>query len=155
MKKAIFILTITTFMAGSVLVGCQSSTKKEEAAQENVQEAQEDLMDAQNEVAVQEQKAATAEEWQDFKNKTNATIDANETRIAQFKVNMKSTGKSADAIYLKKIEALEQKNKDLKVRMNAYKNDTNSDWSSFKREFNHDMDELGTALKDLTVDNKK
>jgi hypothetical protein len=30
-----------------------------------------------------------------------------------------------------------------------------SDWESFKREFNHDMDELGQALKDLTVDNKK
>ena len=30
-----------------------------------------------------------------------------------------------------------------------------SNWESFKREFNHDMDEIGQALKDLTVDNKK
>jgi DNA-directed RNA polymerase subunit N (RpoN/RPB10) len=29
-----------------------------------------------------------------------------------------------------------------------------SDWEAFKREFNHDMEELGKALKDLTVDNK-
>jgi len=28
------------------------------------------------------------------------------------------------------------------------------EWETFKREFNHDMDELGKALKDLTVDNK-
>lgn len=155
MKKSIFIIAITAFMTGTIIVSCQSSTKKEIEAQENVQEAQADLTEAQNEVAVQEQKVASAAEWQDFKDKTNATIDANETRIAQFKVNMKSTKKSVDALYLKNIEELEQKNKNLKDRMNTYKNDANSDWNSFKREFNHDMDELGNALKDLTVNNKK
>jgi hypothetical protein len=30
-----------------------------------------------------------------------------------------------------------------------------SDWVSFKREFNHDMDEIGKAFEDLTIDNKK
>jgi hypothetical protein len=30
-----------------------------------------------------------------------------------------------------------------------------TDWEKFKREFNHDMDELGKSLKDLTVNNKK
>ena len=50
---------------------------------------------------------------------------------------------------------MEQKNKDLKVKMDAYKNDVSSDWQSFKREFKHDTDEIGKVLKDLTVDNKK
>ena len=152
MKKAIYILAITTFLVGSLVAGCQSSTKKEDAAHESVKEAQEDLTKARTELT--KQKAASAVEWQDFKNKTNETIYANETRIAHSKLNMKSTGKSADIIYKKNIEALEQKNKDLKNRMNAYKNDTNSDWNSFKREFNHDMEELGIALKDLTIINK-
>lgn len=35
-----------------------------------------------------------------------------------------------------------------------YKNDTSSDWKSFKEEYNRDMDELGQAFKNLTVDNK-
>jgi hypothetical protein len=39
--------------------------------------------------------------------------------------------------------------------MKAYKNDADSDWQSFKREFNHDMDELGNAFNNLTVNNKK
>ena len=34
MKKMIFTLAITTFIASTVLVGCQGSTKKEEAAKE-------------------------------------------------------------------------------------------------------------------------
>jgi hypothetical protein len=39
--------------------------------------------------------------------------------------------------------------------MDTYKNDANSNWQSFKREFKHDTDELGQALKDFTVNNKK
>ena len=60
-----------------------------------------------------------------------------------------------DAKYVESVDALEQKNKDLKNRMDAYGANTQSDWDSFKREFNHDMDALGQAFKDLTVNNKK
>lgn len=49
---------------------------------------------------------------------------------------------------------MEQKNKELKVKIDSYKNDVNSDWKAFKKEFNHDMDQLGKSLKDFTVDNK-
>lgn len=40
-------------------------------------------------------------------------------------------------------------------RRSIYYEKSQSDWETFKREYNHDMDELGNALKDLTVDNKK
>ena len=39
MKKMIFTLAITTFIASTVLVGCQGSTKKEEAAKDKIEEA--------------------------------------------------------------------------------------------------------------------
>lgn len=39
--------------------------------------------------------------------------------------------------------------------METYKNDANADWQSFKREFDHDIDEVGQALKDLRVDNEQ
>jgi len=42
----------------------------------------------------------------------------------------------------------------MRARLVAYEK-SQSNWESFKREFNHDMDEIGQALKDLTVDNKK
>jgi len=66
---------------------------------------------------------------------------------------MKRSGKTLDALRAKKIDALEQKNRDMRNRIAAYEK-SQSDWESFKREFNHDMDELGQAFKDLTVDNK-
>ena len=67
---------------------------------------------------------------------------------------MKKSGKTLDAVYEQRIDTLEKKNRDLKARVDAY-DKSQSDWESFKREFNHDMDELGQAFKDLTVDNKK
>lgn len=154
MKRAIYILAMSVFMAITVSVGCQSTDKKDEEATET-QELQMDTIDTGYDAAVQKQKAADADEWQKFKDKTNAAIEANEIRIAELKVKMKNTEKSIDAVYSKNIETLEQKNKDLKVRMDNYKNDTKNDWESFKIELDHDVDELDKALKDFTVNNEK
>jgi len=39
--------------------------------------------------------------------------------------------------------------------MDDYKQDGKENWEKFKAEFNHDMDELGKAFKDLTINNIK
>lgn len=154
MKKTIFILAVATFMVGTTLVGCKSTTKEEVSSQEKVDEAEQDLEDAKDSLVVAK-KAATAEEWQTFKDQTDSVISYNEGQIADLKQKMQKTGKSVDAKYQKNIDILEQKNKNLKTKIDTYKNDANSDWQSFKREFNHDMDEIGKSFKDLTVDNKE
>lgn len=153
MKKTIYTLALTTFMAGSILVGCQTPTKKEQEAKDKVADAREDVQDAKEEL-MEARKEATTEEWQTFKNETTAKINENEIRIAELKAKMKKTGNSIDAISTKKIEELEQKNKDIEAKVETYKNDRSSDWESFKREYNHDINELGKALKDMTVNNK-
>ena len=43
----------------------------------------------------------------------------------------------------------------MKKRLEEYKDEGQEKWTSFKSEFNHDMDELGKAFKDLTVKNVK
>ncbi len=48
---------------------------------------------------------------------------------------------------------LENKNSDLKKKLSDFKDDDKDKWISFKEEFNHDMDELGLAFKNLTVEN--
>ena len=57
-------------------------------------------------------------------------------------------------MYVKEVDALEQKNKDLNNRIIAYDKDQ-SNWEVFKAEFSRDMSELGTSLRDFTVKNKK
>lgn len=154
MKKTIFFLAVTTFIVGTVIVGCKSTTKEEIESQEKVDAAEQNLEDAKDSLVVAK-KAATAEEWQAFKNQTDSVISYNEAQIAELKLRMQKSGQSVDAKYQKNIDILEQKNKDLKVKADTYKNDANSDWQSFKREFKHDMEEIGQAFKDVTVDNKK
>ncbi|MBP4142193.1 hypothetical protein J3S90_10305 [Flavobacterium sp. P4023] len=154
MKKTILNLALTTFIVATVLVGCQDKSKQEAEAKENVENAKENLDDAKAELS-DARRAATEQEWQTFKDSTNATIKQNEIRIAEMKAELKKTGKTIDSEYSKNIQELEEKNKEIKNKLEVYKNDTNSDWQSFKKEFRHDMDDLGQSLKNFTVKDKK
>ena len=154
MKKIILTLGVATaFLTGTILTGCQSSAQKEASARDNVQEAKQDLKDVRKDANAEAQELANAEEWETFKSDAELTIKNNEIRIAELRVKLNKQGTMLDPMYEKKIATLEQQNKDLKKRIEDYEKNQ-SDWETFKREFNHDMDELGKALKDLTVDNK-
>jgi hypothetical protein len=146
MKKTVFIPMVAIFGIATLIMGCKPS-KEEQVAKENVQEAKEDLSDARRQ--------ANAEEWKNFKNEVNLVIEKNDAKIVALKKEIKKTGKVANAEYDRKVDTLEKKNKELRLKLESYKNDANADWQSFKREFNHDMDELGKAFNDLTVNNKK
>ena len=155
MRKTIFTLAMaTTLMAGTIFTGCQSSDAKVKAAQADVKDAKQDLVQVKKDADEAAQKAAKAEEWNVFKSESEVKIRENEIRIAELREKMKSSGKTLDAVRAKKIDELAQKNRDMKTKINIYEKNQ-SDWESFKREFNHDMDEIGQAFKNLTVDNKK
>lgn len=155
MKKTIFkISVLTALAAGTILTGCQSPQEKEQDAREDVQEAKQDLNEAKQDANAEAQKAASEAEWKAFRAEAELKIRDNEIRIAELRAKMKESGKVMDKLYEKKIERLEEKNREMRAKMVAYENNQ-SDWETFKREFNHDMDEIGQAFKDLTVDNEK
>jgi hypothetical protein len=155
MKKKIFILVVTSvFIAGTIFTGCQSSTQKQEAAQLKVQDAREDLNSAKKEANAADQIVATAEQWKTFKSESELKINANEVRITELKTKMNKPGEILDPLYSRKITTLEQQNKDLRAKLYAYEK-SQSNWESFKREFNSDMDAIGEAFKNLTVNNKR
>ena len=155
MKKYVFLFAVLlTVIAGFTFNGCESSAQKVNDAKTDVQDAKQNLKDVQNDANSEAQKAAYAEEWKIFKEETRVKILENETRIAELKTKMKTTGKTLDALYSKKVNDLEQRNQNLKKRLDAY-DKGQSDWESFKREVNHDLEGLGQAFTDLTVNNKK
>lgn len=155
MKKTIFALAIaTTFFAGTATTGCQSSDSKSGKEHDKVNMDMEH-MDMEHKNSMTEvEKNNSADEWKAFRKDAEARIRDNETRIAEAREKMKETGKVIDAVLEKKIDLLEKRNKDLRAKLDAYERDQ-SDWESFKREFNRDMDAIGQAFRDLTVDNKK
>ncbi len=151
MKKSIFMLAILT---GTLFTSCKSNSEKEADAVEKVQDATEDLNTVTDDVNKDAMTKANDTEWQSYKMQANKTISENETRITELQTAMKKPGKTFDAAYRKSIEALVDKNASLKTKIADYENNQ-TDWDTFKREFDSDMAGLGQAFKDLTVNNKK
>jgi len=155
MKKVIFMLAvIATCTTGVIFTGCQTSDQKVDEAKTKVQDAKDDLKEVQQDASEEALKAATDEEWRIFKSESDTKIKANEAYMTALKDKMKTSGKKMDATYQKNIDLLEQRNKDMRNRIDAYDNNSKSNWAAFKREFNHDMDELTLAFRDFTVNNK-
>ncbi len=146
MKKTIYFLTATLFASGSIIIGCKPSVEKVENAEEKVSEAKHDLSESQMDYS---------EAIQNLRVETDAKIAANEKRINELKAKVENEKIEARAARKEKIAELELKNKEMKKRMDEYNDNGKEGWESFKREFNHDMDELGNALDNLTVNNKK
>lgn len=147
-------MALTLVIAGTFFTSCDNAAKKEEAAKEEVKEAKQDLKEVQKDANAEAQQKADAEEWAAFKTETELKIKANEVRIAELKIKLKKPGKVLDPLYAQRIEDLEKRNKELQAKIDNYV-PGQTDWQKFKTEFNHDMDELGHALKDFSVDNKK
>jgi ABC-type enterochelin transport system substrate-binding protein len=136
MNKKILMLALLVI---TFITSCQSAQQKEIAATQNIANARQDLRDAQ---------ASNADEWRVFKAKALTKIAKNERKIAKLKVKMNRPGKTLDGIYRNKIEKLENKNNELKSRLNNY-DGNETQWKTFKSDFNRDMNEIGRNIKDL------
>lgn len=145
MKKTFLAIACNAMLAAFVFTSCESKQEKVQEAQEEVQEAKQELSEA---------KAELNAEYPAYRTEVENRIKMNEERIAQLRKNIGNGGKPLDGERAKRIDELEQKNAQLRARLVGYETER-SDWESFKREFNHDMDELGAAIEDLGKDNKK
>lgn len=140
--------------AATIFSSCNTPEKQVEQASANVEEATENVQAAQEELkeAKTEEQMAN-EEWMTYKEEQEAKIRENEDMIAVYREMEKDSKYKAK--YRKKIDELEQKNKEMKIRIGEYKRSTKEKWDAFKREFSHDMEELGSSLKDIGKDNVK
>ena len=145
MKNSILALVACSFIVGGSLISCNTPAEKVENAQTTVQEANKDL-DVANKEYLADMKV--------YRQETADKIAANDKSIADFKVRVAKQKKDAKADYEKQIADLEQKNTDMRKRLDDYKVDGKEQWEKFKTEFGHDMDELGKAFKGFTEKDK-
>ena len=134
MKKLLSALAVCIFITGAILTGCNTPAQKVDKAQNNVIEANKDLENANKEYLA---------DIENYRKETANRIAANDQNIIEFKAKIEHDKKAAKADYNKKIAALEQRNRDMKKKMDEYKAEGKDNWVKFKAEFNHDMDELG------------
>jgi hypothetical protein len=76
-------------------------------------------------------------------------------KIAEFKARVNTQKATAKADYEKKVEDLNKKNSDMKMRLDTFKFDSKTKWEAFKFELNKDMDELGQAINDFMGKDEK
>lgn len=153
MKKSILFLGGTLFLILAAFSGCQSSTSKLEKAKDKVQEAKMDLADSQTELYLI--RLDTISKYEQFKIEAEKIIIAQEKSISEIKARIATENKEINADYDKTLVLSEKKNSELKTKLADFKDDGQDKWIDFKNEFNHDINELGKTLKDLTVENVK
>lgn len=146
MKKANLSITILIVMVITSASVFGQENKKAENARKDIKEAKQDLREA---------KIDSAEDYQKFRKDAEMTIKANDQKIMELKEKKSSENKEMNEEYNKKVQALEMKNNSLKRKLETSSTTKSSGWASFKREFNHDMNELGHAFKDIGVNNAK
>jgi len=153
MKNSILFLASILLLTGAILSGCQSSDTKVKNAEDKVQDAKKDLADSKKDLY--NIRLDTISNYEQFKIEAEKIIIAQKIYITEFKDRLASEKKEINADYNKKLVELENRNNELKKKLADYKDDGQDKWNGFKNEFKHDMNELGKAFKDLTVENIK
>lgn len=148
-KKSIVVAVLGLLAAFAALPGCNSAQNK----QDQVDKDREKVIDAKNDLnkAEDDYKA----DLEKFRQEVDQRIASNETRIHELRDSISYVEKPRREERRKRIDELEERNRELKRKLNDYKAEGNEKWQSFKREFNHDMDELGHALRDMGRKNVK
>ncbi len=153
MKKTILIATMFAFIAGTVSTsyGENRDDQKPASERQKIQDASRKRLDEKQNF--KETQKNSAFEYQKFRKEASNKIRSNEKRVANLKTKIAKIHSKEKAEYQKNLRVLEQKNTRLKRKLANYKEREQNKWMSFKREFDHDADEIGDALRDFTVSN--
>ncbi len=165
MKKITGIL-LAGFTLAILISSCDEASKKDMSnASKNVKEANADVKEAL--VANNDStKAAVISSWKTFKNESDTAIasmereatalegkiaKANSKEKEKLKTDLNKTKEKLHSLKMR----LEQRNIEFENDLKNFDATVVSKNQSFEREFKHDMNELGTAFKDLFKDNVK
>ena len=146
MKNSIFTLFFIV-MTGTMLLNCQSSTNKEDIANKKIQNAELCLTDDIGDTIKVLTDTTTA--YQKFILESENRVRAYEKEIANLKIRIADEKKSEKAVYVKKLEQMEQKKELIKSKVIQYKDKQLDDWDKKQVGFQKDLDDLGIAIADF------
>lgn len=141
MKKHILILAAYSAITGLELTSCTPSQKVET---ENVSQAN---------PSMEESNQAYLEDVKVYRKEMSDKFNEFDQKLIEFNLKIEELKDDAKADYQKRLEVLEQKNNNLKEKINSYKEEGKEKWDTFKAEFSHDIDELAQAFWDLSTNN--
>lgn len=143
MIKKLPILISIAFVGVIILSGCYRLDNNKETSP--VPESADQVADASIKLSI-----AIAQ----FKLLSEKAIVENENKIAVFKAQKAFRKAENKAWYEEQLTVLETRNSEMKMKLANYKEDGDN-WDAFKYNFSYDLNELGKAVGDLTVENHK
>lgn len=150
--KSIFYLPVFTIVlfTGTHFTSCNSLAKQVE----NKNAQSDDKILIKSETEFHGRIIATADEWNDFKKDHQLKLKATELRISDLRkaIATPETGQKIDSIFQEIVE-LQQKNNILRAKIISYESNQ-TDWATFKRKVDYDIEELDKVFHNLTTDNK-
>ncbi len=165
MKKVVLIIT-ANFIIAMLVIGCADTTKKDMSDMTtNLKESNQDLKEAV--IAINDTiKKNTIANWKSFKRESESAIARMDKDVATLEAKLEIANKATKEklkMDLEKVNnklqvikvKLQQKNTEFESDINKFDKKVASNNQSFQREFNHDMNELTTAFKDLFRDTIK
>lgn len=130
---------------GLSLNSCYNSpAENKKAAENDVKKSNEALEKANQEYL---------EDIAEYRSDVKIQIAHNDSLIKKHKETLAENGLSSDPYFMEQIENMENQNKELQDKMDNYKGEGKDNWTIFKEEYDHDMEELGKAIKDLVIKN--
>ena len=150
MKKLILSLTVVAFMAGTLSTSFgQVPDKQSVKARENLKEEKKDVVVAKQDLKVAQKDSVS--EYQKLTKESEIKFKSNEKSIADLRAAITKSNSKEQATDQKKLSLLEDKNNSLKKELADYKVLGQTQFATFKKEFNRDLDQLAKELKDFKI----
>jgi hypothetical protein len=145
MKKTVAKLLLSITLIGTIAQSCKDAPNKETSTP-----ITKDIG-----TSVMIENTMQKKEWEQFKISIDSTININDIQIAELKIKMQKTKKTADSSAILQIKVLVDKNQAIKTKLNTYVNQTTKNWDTFKIGINHDLKDFAITLNQYTTENKK
>jgi hypothetical protein len=150
MKKNSAKTIIASCLIGFLMNSCNNSPTEKV---EDVKEATKDLINA--EADLEQAEYDSINDFRIFKESIQLKLDENQKIVSELKLKLNSKGKAERDIDEVKINKLEKRNSDLRLKIENYEQGPEQKWALFKVEFNNEMNDLGKSISEMAENNMK
>jgi hypothetical protein len=150
MKKLVLSLAVVAFLAGTISTSFgQVPDKQSVKARENLKEEKKDVVVAKQDLKIAQKDSVS--EYQKLTKESEIKFKSNEKSIADLRAAITKNNSKEQATDQKKVSLLEDKNNNLKKELADYKELGQTQFKTFKTEYNRDQDQLAKELKDFKI----
>jgi hypothetical protein len=138
------------FFSTAILLGCNSPKKNEKETEQQAKERKTEIKELKTEYMADSITLVNEAEWTMYKTASEIQIKANTVKIKELKKMLDKHGKTADVASEQYLSDVEKRNESLQNRIDGFKRE-GTDWKRFKSDFDRDLNQVHTSLKEFKI----